>query len=304
MPALSRRIVPLALLVLPLLSPPPAAAQETARLPQQSTSTGNRPSSTSSPEGVRNDLRQLMRQYPPSLAEVLKLDPTLMTNGAYLHSYPALEAFFAAHPEVPRNPAYFLEFVQTADEVTDEWRRRNLSPEARERDNVLTFLSVASVVAGIAFVLLWLIRTFLAHRRWLRASKAQVDLQSRLIDRLSSSADAQAFIESASSNRLFADLHTVNDSGSRRVNAPLGRILWSVQSGIVATAAGIGLLIGRRYVPVGEVLAVPGVLAIAIGLGFVLAAGASYILSNRLGLLDEDSARTARPHLRNNDELT
>jgi len=120
MPALSRRIVPLALLVLPLLSPPPAAAQETARLPQQLTSTGNRPSSTSSADGVRNELRQLMRQYPPSLAEVLKLDPTLMTNSAYLHSYPALEAFFAAHPEVPRNPAYFLEFVQTADEVADE----------------------------------------------------------------------------------------------------------------------------------------------------------------------------------------
>ena len=59
-------------------------------------------------------------------------------------------------------------------------------------------------------------------------------------------------------------------------------------------AAGIGVLIIRRYLPEADgALILPGVLAIAIGLGFALAAAASYILSKRLGLLDSSSAPRA-----------
>jgi hypothetical protein len=38
---------------------------------------------------VRNDLTNLLRRYPPTLTLAFKLDPSLLTNQAYLASYPA-----------------------------------------------------------------------------------------------------------------------------------------------------------------------------------------------------------------------
>ncbi|MEO8482988.1 MAG: hypothetical protein ABI634_12310, partial [Acidobacteriota bacterium] len=236
---------------------------------------------------IRNDFRELMRQYPPALGEVLKLDPALMTNENYLQTYPGLAAFFAAHPEVPRDPGYFLEFANTSSDVEREYaQRRPYSPVEGQIRDIFTFLAAASAVGGIAFVLIWLVRTILSHRRWLRSTKLQMDIHNRLMERLSSSADVQAYLESAATNRLLLDMPVMND-GPARVSAPINRIMWSVQTGIVLGMAGIGLLIGQRYWPDSEnVLTIPGVLILAVGVGFVLASAASYILSVRLGLLE------------------
>jgi hypothetical protein len=228
-----------------------------------------------------------MRQFPPNLGEVLKLDPALMTNENYLQTYPALAAFFAAHPEVPRDPAFYLDFARTSRAVEREFNRAPRSAAAEQIQDIFTFLAVASAVAGIAFVLIWLVRTILAHRRWLRSTKHQMDIHNRLMERLSSSADVQAYLESAATNRLLLDMPVALDSPTTRVGAPINRIMWSVQTGIVLGMAGIGLLIGQRYWPDSEnVLTIPGVLILMVGVGFILASAASYILSNRLGLLE------------------
>src|SRR2546428_11310379 len=55
---------------------------------------------------TRERLSQILDQYPPSLREVLRLDPSLLTNDAYLAPYPALAAFLAQHPQVAHNPAF------------------------------------------------------------------------------------------------------------------------------------------------------------------------------------------------------
>src|SRR5688572_10800598 len=60
---------------------------------------------------TREELKELLSKYPPSLGRVLKLDPSLMGNDGYLTSYPALAAFLKQHPEVAKNPGFFLEFV-------------------------------------------------------------------------------------------------------------------------------------------------------------------------------------------------
>jgi hypothetical protein len=77
------------------------------------------------------------------------------------------------------------------------------------------------------------------------------------------------------------------DAGASLLTPPFGRILWSMQAGLVAAAAGIGLLIVKPYVveEAGEMLLTLGVLILSLGVGFALAAAASYILSQRLGLL-------------------
>src|SRR5262245_5358866 len=57
---------------------------------------------------TRDQLGQLLNQYPPSLAQVLRLDPSLLANRDYLAPYPQLAAFVAQHPEIARNPVFFL----------------------------------------------------------------------------------------------------------------------------------------------------------------------------------------------------
>lgn len=242
-------------------------------------------------EQLRADFEQMMRQYPPSFGEVLKLDPTLMTNDAYLRNYPSLAAFLATHAEIPRDPAFFLNFVHTAREVNDQRDRENYSPGRELARNTLDYLGVAFIVGVIATSLFWLVRTILAHRRWLRSTKLQMDIHNRLMERLSTSADVQAYLESAATNRLLLDMPTAIDADTVHPGGPVNRILWSVQAGIVLAAAGIGLLIGQRYWPDSDnALTIPGVLILAVGIGFVTASAVSYILSVRLGLLESHAA--------------
>jgi hypothetical protein len=47
-------------------------------------------------------------QYPPSLAQVLRLDPSLVSRSDYVAPYPRLAAFLAQHPEVAHNPVFFI----------------------------------------------------------------------------------------------------------------------------------------------------------------------------------------------------
>ena len=47
---------------------------------------------------------QILKKYPPSLGRILKLDPGLMQNDAYMAPYKDLATYLAQHPEVHRNP--------------------------------------------------------------------------------------------------------------------------------------------------------------------------------------------------------
>src|SRR4026209_537412 len=59
-------------------------------------------------EETRRRLHEVMQQYPPSLGQVLRLDPSLLTNPVYLEPYPALAEFLGQHQEIPHNPGFFL----------------------------------------------------------------------------------------------------------------------------------------------------------------------------------------------------
>src|SRR5438128_11252646 len=51
-------------------------------------------------------LRQILQQYPPSVAQVLRLDPSLINRPEYMANYPTLAAYLAQHPEVAHNPTF------------------------------------------------------------------------------------------------------------------------------------------------------------------------------------------------------
>jgi hypothetical protein len=247
---------------------------------------------------LRNDLRELMRQYPPSLAQVIRLDPGLLSNPSYLAPYPLLAAFVQARPEVARHPEYFFSFAGQGN-----WWQEPMSPEMQLRQaaiashrNTMEFVMIFGVVSAVAFAVVWLFRMVLAHRRWLRVTRLQSDLNNRLLERMGSNDQLLAYLQSQAGQQLLIT-PPVGEPASPSVAAPISRILWAVQAGSVLVSGGMGFLIVRRYVmpEVGDGLLTVGVLAIAVGFGFALASVASYLLSQRFGLLETSRDRADGP---------
>jgi len=128
---------------------------------------------------TRERLNEVLEQHPPSLREVLRIDPTLLYNDNYLATYPALAAFLQQHPEVAHNPRFFI----GESRVSEENRNDPRLEAARALGNFVEGLTVVMVVMTISLGVIFLVRTVVEHRRWQRASKAQAELNNKLIDR-------------------------------------------------------------------------------------------------------------------------
>ena len=237
-------------------------------------------------------LNELLRRYPPALGRVLKLDPTLLSNQAYLAPYPAMAQFLAQHPEVARNSGYFLSSVDIAG---NSWTPS--SDEVRAKSEVInmwrnTFqdLTVVLVVATIAFGIVYLIRMLVDYRRWGRLSKVQADVHGKLLDRFTANDELLAYVQSPAGSRFLQSTPISLEPASRSMGAPFSRILWSLQAGLVLAAAGIGLQFVSWRIgfdpDIVQPLYVMGVIEVSLGIGFVLSAGVSYLLSKRLGLFE------------------
>lgn len=267
-----------------------AAQRQPAQTPQQAPAPAESQAAPSNvdAEGLRQQFERLLDQYPPSLARVLRLDPTLLTNSAYLQPYPALATFISQHPDVPHNPAFFL----ARYEGDNAYYRRD--PNDRMFDvwkDAMTGVFVFVIFSAIAGVLAWLIKTVIDHRRWTRMLKIQTDAHTKLLDRFTSNEDLLAYMQTSAGKRFFESAPIPIES-PRSISAPIGRILWSAQVGTVLTLAGIGLeLVAARAIEdIGQPLSAVGVVVIALGIGFCVSAVLAYMLSKRLGLIGGDAA--------------
>ncbi|HEX7086152.1 MAG TPA: hypothetical protein VF198_07295 [Vicinamibacterales bacterium] len=270
-----------------LLSAPLDARQQPATAPinQPSAAPVPLPESIDANE-TRERLEQVMRQYPPSLREVLRNDPSLLSSDQYLATYPALAAFVARHPEVARNPAFFF---GTPD--SGHWNRSPELEMVHAWTRAFEALQVFAIVATFVGAIAWLIKLFVDYRRWLRLSKVQFEVHTKLMDRLASNEDLLAYIQTPAGRRFLELAPIPVDAGepARAIGAPYSRMLWSIQAGIVAALGGVALLVvGKRQTieAIGSPLESIGIVVIAVGVGFVLSAFAAWFLSQRLGLLD------------------
>jgi hypothetical protein len=235
----------------------------------------------------------LLRQYPPSLSEVLRLDPSLLTNQAYLAPYPTLAAFLAQHPEVAHNPGFFVGDVRV---VTNDPTRQRI----QAWENTMVGFEVLLGIVVAIYTLGSILKSLIDYRRWLRASRVQAEVHSKLLDRLTSNEDLMAYMQTSAGRRFLESAPIPIDAGPRPISAPVGRILWSVQAGLIAALGGLSLLYASArfsaeasLIPeVGPPLFLIGMLAVAIGIGFVLSAVVAYFLSNRLGLFERQAATT------------
>ena len=246
--------------------------------------------STQTAEETRRDLEELLRQYPPSLPHILRLDPSLLGNPAYLQPYPALATFLAQHPEIGHNPGYF--FAEYESNYGDP--RNRLTPQDRAIEmwrNAIESFTIGIVMLAIASGLFWLIKTLIEHRRWTRLSKIQMEVHGKLMDRFSNNEDLLAYIQTPSGKRFLEQAPIQLDS-PRAINAPLGRILWSAQAGAVATVLGMGVISVSRYTleEVASPMAGFGVVIMSLGVGFIVSALLAYILTRRFGLLTDPNS--------------
>jgi hypothetical protein len=237
-------------------------------------------------ENVRQQMQELLRRHPPSLRQVVVLDPTLLTNDDYLAPYPELAAYLAQHPEVAHHPSFY---IGSPAEPAGEWDPRQAA--FRMWEDLQQGLLIILVFSTVTGVLVWLIRTLVDHRRWLRLMRVQTETHAKLLDRLTSQEDLLAYMQSPAGRRFLEATPITVDAAARPMGAPFSRVLWSMQAGVVLAVTGLGLLlVSRTAIPeIAPGLSGIGVLTVALGIGFVLSALVAYALSRRMGLLSPRS---------------
>lgn len=230
-----------------------------------------------SAEATRQELQQMLWQLPPAVRGVLQYDPTLLDRPDYLAPYPSLQAYLRQHPEVSRNPAFFFG-----------------EPDYRRGPNPLEMF--AGILAGtglfLAFMTLLAIMGSVAgqvvdYRRWVRQTRMQTDVHTKILDRMQSNEELLAYVQTPAGRNFLEFAPAGPGPEPRMANAPLGRILWSVQAGVVLAALGIGLRFAQGTVPeeIVPAFTVLGIIVMSLGLGAVISAVVAYFLSARLGLL-------------------
>ena len=282
---LLRRFRPIATLLLTAtmtMAAPAAFAQATPQTKAPA------PVETSKDAGdVRQEMMEVLKRYPPALGRVLKLDPSLLSNDSYMSTYPDLVTFLNRYPEIRKNAQFYLEPIQVG-----YYGGQYRSASQEIWDNIFTGVAIAFVVGTMLLTLTWIIRTLIDYRRWHRLSKVQSEAHAKLLDRFTANDELIAYVQSPAGAKFLQSAPISLDPGSRSLAAPFGRILWSVQAGLVLATGGFGLYYVSRQVvaEVAEPLFTLGVLAVALGVGFVLSAVVSFMLSKRLGLFEQPTA--------------
>jgi len=114
--------------------------------------------------------------------------------------------------------------------------------------------------------------------------------ETKIVDRLASNEDLITYMNSAAGQRFLTATPMAPaplDSHAMPVTAPINRILWSVQAGVILAVAGAGLFIAKSGVidEAAQAMQVLGILVMALGFGFVLSALAAWALSRQFGLV-------------------
>jgi len=137
------------------------------------------------------------------------------------------------------------------------------------------------VVPGSLFFMIgWIVWVLFSSIRRYKIAKFQSQVQTQLLQRLDSGQSLLSYMETPGGKQFVEGLTT------ERIT-PYERILSSTQAGIIIAIFGVALLVLRAKLPFSdEAFTIFGTLAVALGVGFGIAALASYFLSRSFGLLD------------------
>jgi len=250
---------------------------------------------------MQSELIHLLR-LSPTLTTVVSHDPSLLSNQDYVaKNNPQLAAFLAAHPEVARNPEFYLfSHLKHEDGQPDETLERAVWPDVyRQQYQPSSFdrvwndlIPLIAFACGVVAVLL-LARMFIENRRWSRIFKMQSDVHAKLIERFTNNQELAAYMETDAGRKfLEAAPIPVEFEQRHRVPSAVARVLTPLQAGIVMVLLGIGLLLLRHAGPdMDTPMLFFGTVVLMPGIGFIISAGVSWFLAARLGLMPEMTAQ-------------
>lgn len=249
------------------------------------------------PDDTQQQLIQLLRMNP-KLTSVVARDPQLLADQSYIQqNNPELEQFLQSHPEVVRSPDFYL-FSNLGPGDREHRLQQELWPERVGNSSSFDWSDITPLLVLIIVVsaLLWMVRVFLENRRWNRVFQVQSGMQAKLLERFGSSEDLLGFLRTDEGRRALElpSIPVALEHGIRS-GSPVGRVLLSMQVGILLTLVGGGLLHLRLSFapPSTEPLLVFGTLALMLGIGFIASAAISYGLARHLGLLPQNPAKPA-----------
>lgn len=248
---------------------------------------------------MQSELIHLLR-LSPTLTTVVSHDPSLLSNQEYVaRNNPQLAAFLAAHPEVARNPEFYLfSHLKHEDGQPDEALERAVWPDVYRGDTRTSFDRfwdgfIPLLAFGIGLIaILWLARLFLENRRWNRIFKMQSDVHGRLIEKFMNNQELAAYMGTEAGRKfLEAAPIPVEFDQKQRVPSAVSRILTPLQTGIVMVLLGAGLLSLQNAGPDTQTpMRILGMIVFMPGIGFIISAGVSWLLAWRLGLMPETMA--------------
>ncbi len=250
---------------------------------------------------MQSELIRLLR-LSPTLTTVVSHDPSLLSNQEYVaRNNPQLAAFLTAHPEIARNPEFYLfSHLKHEEGQPDEALERAVWPDVYRSQNPISsfdrmwsdLVPLIAFACGLVAIIL-LARMFIENRRWSRIFKMQSEVHGRLIERFTSNQELAAYMGTDAGRKyLEAAPIPVEFEQRQRVPGAIARILTPLQTGIVMVLLGIGLLQLRHAEPdLNTPMLVFGTVVLMPGIGFIISAGVSWFLAARLGLMPETTAQ-------------
>jgi hypothetical protein len=136
-------------------------------------------------------------------------------------------------------------------------------------------VALIAVFGTISFIT-W---TIFSSVRKLRMARAQADVQTILLSRFDNAQNMAAYMQSDAGKQFLTGLRFDHES-------PLAPMLACVRWGIVIIFLGAALCILRAMGAVDSDTIIPGVLALALGIAFEVAAFVTWYLYRALGLAE------------------
>ncbi|HEY5382785.1 MAG TPA: hypothetical protein VIJ65_11050 [Acidobacteriaceae bacterium] len=277
----------------------PSVVQAQTAAPAQNSTAAAAGDSQQDLGATQQRLMQLLR-LSPTLADVVSGDPSLLADQQYVaKSNPELAAFLVQHPEIGRNPSFWL-FSELRSPQQQHYEvlqpKQGFLPPTESRggfERVMSDVVPAIVLIVLLCALAWVIRMLVESKRWTKVFTLQSEVHGKLIDRFATNQELLGYMETDAGRRFLEAAPIVTEAESRRMPNLVSRMIATLQVGLVLALLGAGLLSLKNVVgDAGTTMLVLGMIALMPGIGLILSAGVLWVLGRRLNLMGVPHVQT------------
>lgn len=153
-------------------------------------------------------------------------------------------------------------------------------------DFLIPIFAIVAVFGSMTYVAYVVLEAF----RLRQHARLTSEFHHKLLDRVGSAQELGVLLNTEGGAKLLSSWAARPKNGG----APHARILRAIQAGFVLLALGVGLFAFVFFSPSlpldgTHAITIFATIGVSLGVGLLLAAGASYGLSRRMGLLDDES---------------